>query len=104
MERFCCVLRLRAGCEAEFDQRHREIWPEMIEGMRSAGFANYSLFRRGTSVVSYSECHPDRATCLSTFSASPVAARWGESMDALIEDMIDQDGQLYAYDQIWHLA
>jgi hypothetical protein len=39
-----------------------------------------------------------------TFSALPVAARWGESMDTLIEDIVDQDGQLYTYDEIWHLA
>jgi L-rhamnose mutarotase len=103
MERFCAVFSIAPGSEEEFRVRHVEIWPEMREGMKAAGFANYTLFRRGTQVVSYGECHPDAATCFARFGELPVAARWNESMAEMVVDIVDDEGNLYRYDEVWHL-
>ena len=51
MERLCFSMTLKPGQEAEYERRHDEIWPEMSEAVARAGFTNYSLFRRGTTVI-----------------------------------------------------
>lgn len=103
MERYCATFRLAPGSEEEFRLRHVEIWPEMREALIAAGFANYSLFRRGTNVIAYGECHPDVATCFARFSALSVAARWNEFMDRMVLDIVDENGDPYRYDEVWHL-
>ena len=103
MERFCAVFRIVPGTEEEFRRRHVEIWPEMSEGMSASGISNYSLFRRGTDVISYGECHPDVASCFARFGELPVAARWGESMSDMVVDLVDESGRLHFYDEVWHL-
>jgi L-rhamnose mutarotase len=103
MERFCAVFRIVPGSEEEFRRRHVEIWPEMTEGMKASGFSNYSLFRRGLDVISYGECDPSAEACFARFGALPVAARWNEAMADMVRDIVDEDGKLFRYDEVWHL-
>ena len=47
MDRYAWVLEVRPGYEEEYRRRHEEIWPKMVEALRSAGIRNYSIFREG---------------------------------------------------------
>ncbi len=44
MERICFTLKLRADRIEEYKERHRAVWPEMQQALRSTGWGNYSLF------------------------------------------------------------
>ncbi|MGO8892697.1 MAG: L-rhamnose mutarotase [Streptosporangiaceae bacterium] len=44
MERVCFLARVRSDKLEEYRTRHREVWPEMTDALRSAGWANYTLF------------------------------------------------------------
>ena len=56
----------------------------MVEAMKAAGFANYTLFRRGLDVIAVSECHPDVETCFARFAELGVGERWQASMAGLV--------------------
>lgn len=84
-------------------RRHVEIWPEMVEAMKAAGFANYTLFRRGTDVIAVCECHPDVETCFARFAERGIGERWQESMAGLIDGLTDVRGELVRYGEDWHL-
>src|SRR5205085_8971176 len=62
VERVCFTFEIRPGTADEYKKRHDEIWPELVDAIKDAGFANYSLFRRGTTIMAYAECHPDVAS------------------------------------------
>ncbi len=51
MQRMCFLMEIVAGQEAEGEGRHAEIWPELVAALQDAGVGNYTLFRRGTSVI-----------------------------------------------------
>ncbi len=104
MERLCFLMHLHEGREAEYEQRHADLWPDMQAALLDAGFTNYSLFRRGTLVVAYAECVPDAATVLATIGDSEVNRRWGESFVDIIESMTDNSGELLTAREVWHLA
>ena len=57
MERACFLLRVRPEKLDEYKARHREVWPEMLDALRTAGWHNYSLFLRPDEgmVVGYLE-------------------------------------------------
>jgi L-rhamnose mutarotase len=104
VERLCHVFRIAPGTETEYVQRHVEIWPEMVEAMKAAGFGNYTLYRRGLDVIATCECEPDVQTCFQRFAAYEVGARWQRHMEGIVLDLVGPDGELMRYDEDWHLA
>lgn len=103
MERACFTFEIYPGMEGEYQRRHDEIWPEMVEALKASGFANYTLFRRGTTVVGHVECHPDRKTAFAAMGATEVNARWQESFGEVIARIVDDDGELFWAGEVWHL-
>ena len=103
MERLCFTFELYPGKEAEYKQRHDQIWPEVVTAMRDAGIKNYSLFRRGTQIIAYGECYPDAATAFGTFGATEVYARWSAEFKAVIATFADDRGNIFRADEVWHL-
>jgi L-rhamnose mutarotase len=103
MERLCHAFQVVAGREEEYVRRHVEIWPELVEAMKAAGYANYTLFRRGLDVIAVCECHPDVATCSARFAELGVGERWQASMEGLVVGLTDEHGELVRYEEDWHL-
>jgi L-rhamnose mutarotase len=87
MPRIAFVINLKPGADpVEYKRRHDEIWPEMLEALRSAGLHNYSIFRDGSKLFAYVEVD-DLERMRATLAADPVNARW----QAYMRDMIDHD-------------
>jgi L-rhamnose mutarotase len=103
MERACFVMQLHPGQQDEYERRHDEIWPAMVDALRTAGFSIYTLFRRGDSVYAYVECHPDRATAFAAMAATDVDQRWQEWMSDVIKSITDDEGDLFWADEVWHM-
>jgi L-rhamnose mutarotase len=104
MQRVCFTFEIRPGTEAEYKKRHDEIWPELVTAIKDAGFANYSLFRRGTQIVAYAECEPDVATAFAKLAPTEVNARWAKWFEDVIVSLTDENGELYLLEEVWHLA
>jgi L-rhamnose mutarotase len=103
MDRVCFTFEIRPGTEAEYKRRHDEIWPELVEAIKDAGFANYSLFRRDRQIVAYAECHPDMATAFAKLGPTEVNARWAKWFEDVIVSLTDENGELYRLEEVWHL-
>ena len=57
MERACFLLRVRPERLDEYRRVTATVWPEMLDALRAAGWANYSLFLRDDGLlVGYVEC------------------------------------------------
>ena len=44
MQRICFVLHVRPDKLDEYEERHRAVWPEMLQALKETGWTNYSLF------------------------------------------------------------
>ncbi len=44
MIRKAFVMSVNEGCEAEYEKRHRPIWPELEQTLKDHGVHNYSIF------------------------------------------------------------
>lgn len=84
--RHCVVLRIDSDKAPEYEARHREVWPEMREALRKAGWANYSLFLGEDGlVVGYLECD-DFERAREAMQGSDVNARWQEEMSGFLAE------------------
>jgi len=45
-QRICFVLQVRPERLLEYKDRHKTVWPEMLDALRETGWRNYSLFVR----------------------------------------------------------
>jgi L-rhamnose mutarotase len=88
MAQHAWVLEIRPGYEAEYKQRHDEIWPEMLETLTAAGVRNYSIFKHGLTLFGYFETDDLNAT-IKALNASEVNARWGASMAPIMKIEVD---------------
>ncbi len=103
MERICFTFEIRPGTEQEYKRRHDEIWPELVKAIQDAGIKNYNLFRRGTQIIAYAECHPDADTAFGKVGSTEVNARWSTWFEDIIVRLTDDEGNLFRADQVWRL-
>ncbi|MAP39522.1 MAG: hypothetical protein CL879_07895 [Dehalococcoidia bacterium] len=103
MERACFTFEIYPDKVDEYKRRHDEIWPELVEVIRNSGAKNYTLFRRGTQVIAYVECHPDIATTFSLAGAHEISARWSEWFEDVIVSLVDEEGNQFSAEEVWHL-
>jgi L-rhamnose mutarotase len=71
--------RLKPGAEEPYEKYHREVWPEVLAGIRKAGITRYVIFRDGLDLFHYIECDDyDRA--IAELAQSPLNQRWEAEM------------------------
>jgi L-rhamnose mutarotase len=88
MPQYAWVLEVRPGYEEAYVRRHREIWPEMLDALRSAGISNYSIFRYGLTLFGYFETHDIEKT-REYLANDETNRRWSEWMDPIMRVEID---------------
>jgi L-rhamnose mutarotase len=103
VERICFTFEVRPGMEDEYKRRHDEIWPELVKAIQDAGIRNYTLFRRDRQVIAYAECHPDVATAFGKVGATDVNTRWAAWFEDVIVRLVDDEGNLFRAEEVWHL-
>ena len=84
MKSFAMTLDLRDDPEviAEYRRYHREVWPEVIEGLRSVGILKMKIFLKETRMFMYIETEDDfePARDFQAYTdASPTGARVGRA-------------------------
>jgi L-rhamnose mutarotase len=90
MPRYCFQLQVRPERLAEYRERHRAVWPEMLAALRDTGWRNYSLFLRGDGLlIGYVESD-DLAASQAAMAATAVNGRWQAEMAPFF---VDRDGR-----------
>ena len=65
---------------AEYVERHRTVWPEMLDALRETGWRNYSLFLRDDGLlIGYVESD-DLMASQAAMAKTDVNARWQAEM------------------------
>ena len=93
MDRALFYLRIFPGTEAEYDRRHAEIWPELVDEIRESGLRNFSGFRRGTDVWYYTEADGDVADAFAVHGPKPANQRWNRYFRDVIAQITDDSGE-----------
>jgi len=80
MPRYCFTLQVRPDRTAEYVERHRAVWPEMLAALAETGWRNYSLFLREDGLlVGYVEAD-DLTAARAAMARTEVNARWQAEM------------------------
>jgi L-rhamnose mutarotase len=98
-------LRVRAERLEEYKQRHRHVWPDMLEALRETGWRNYSLFLREDGLLfGYVELD-DLDAAVAAMATKEVNARWQADMAPFFESLEGQrpDEGFIQLEEVFHL-
>ena len=105
MRKVCFTLQVKPDRLDEYRERHRSVWPEMLDALRNAGWRNYSLFLRDDGMLlGYLETE-DFERSLQLMSETSINAVWQASMKDFFVDPAGRtaDEQMRPLDQVFHL-
>ncbi|MCV7226285.1 L-rhamnose mutarotase [Mycolicibacterium komossense] len=106
-QRVCFLLQLKPDRVEDYLQAHQEVWPEMLEALRAAGWGNYSLFLRPADglVVGYLETD-DFALAQQRMAQTEINAKWQAGMAQYFVggSQADPDEQITPLAEYFHLA
>jgi len=89
----------------EYKERHKAVWPEMLQALRETGWHNYSLFLREDGLlVGYLET-PDFEKARQGMAQREVNARWQRDMAPFFEELEGRrpDEGMRPLEEVFHL-
>ena len=105
MHRICFVLQVKPEKLQEYKERHRSVWPEMVNALRKAGWNNYSPFLRPDGLlVGYLETE-NLQNARAGMAKREVNARWQRDMaDFFVQvDGAMPDRAMAPLEEVFHL-
>jgi L-rhamnose mutarotase len=105
MRRVCFQLHVRPDRLEEYRQRHRAVWPEMLEALHETGWRNYSLFLRDDGLlIGYLETESLEAA-RAGMAATDVNGRWQAEMAPFFADLDGRapDAGFVELEEVFHL-
>ena len=106
MTRVGFLLKVKPDKIAEYKERHKAVWPEMLDALRRTGWHNYSLFMRDDGTLfGYLETPESFQTALDGMSREEVNARWQDFMAPFFENLsgAHADESMLELQEVFHL-
>lgn len=104
MIRKAFVMKLKPGCESEYERRHNPIWPELQRVLKSHGVSNYSIFldRNTDNLFAYVEIESEELWA--KIATTEECRRWWSHMKDLMLTNTDDSPIAMPLTEVFHLA
>jgi L-rhamnose mutarotase len=106
MKRIAFLLKVKEDKIEEYKERHKAVWPEMLEALRRTGWHNYSLFMRDDGLLfGYFETPGSFQAALDGMAEEEVNARWQDFMASYFEGLSGDhaDQSMLELEEVFHL-
>jgi L-rhamnose mutarotase len=90
-ERVGLHTRLQPGAEAQYDELHGAVWPDVLERIREAGVTSWLIFRDGLDLFHVVDCD-DYDAAIARLADDPVNVRWQAEVAPFMEKAHDYSG------------
>jgi len=103
MIRKAFLMKLKPGCQDEYERRHNPIWPELQTILKEQGVNNYSIFldRRTDQLFGYAEIESDSRW--QQIAQTEICQRWWADMKDLMLTNPDGSPMTTELAKVFHL-
>ncbi len=104
MIRKAFVMSVNPGQEAEYERRHRPIWPELEAVLKQHGVRNYSIFLHPETrqLLAYAEIESEERWA--AIAQTPVCKKWWAHMKDLMPTNPDDSPVSRDLKEVFHIA
>ena len=104
MKRVGFQFKVRADRLQEYKAHHKNVWPEMLQALHTAGWHNYSLFMRADGLIfGYFETESSLSEAQANMAASEVNTRWQQFMSPFMDANARPDETFLELEEYFHL-
>lgn len=103
MIRKAFVMTVYPEMHEEYEKRHNEIWPEMIDELHLHGASNYSIFldKETNKLFGYVEIENEEKW--SEMAKTEINQKWWEFMEPVMETNSDKSPVTINLKEVFHL-
>ena len=103
MQKIAFVMQLKPGHEAEYEKRHDEIWPELVETLKRSGVSDYSIFLEKSSDKLFAVLKRRDDHRMDSLPLNPVVQKWWAFMSDIMETDADNKPVDESLDLVFHM-
>lgn len=103
MERVAFKMKVFPGREAEYKQRHDEIWPELSELLAAFGIRDYSIFLDPETNILFATHRKTEPNRLSELFDQPVMKKWFVHMSDIMDTNPDKTPVQIPLVEVFHM-
>ncbi len=79
-------MKLKPGCEAEYEKRHNEIWPELVKMLKDSGVSDYSIFwDKETNILFAVQKNAEGGQGSQDLGTTEIVRKWWDYMAEVME-------------------
>jgi len=103
MLRKAFVMSVNKGCEAEYEKRHRPIWPELEAVLKKHGAYNYSIFlHEGTNQL-FGFVEVEDEARWNAIAQTDICKKWWAHMKDLMPSNPDNSPMAKELREVFHI-
>lgn len=102
MNKIAFKMKLKPGFEAEYEKRHKEIWPELSALLKANGVSDYSIFLDKESLTLFA-VQQQAGQSSQDLGATEIVQRWWAYMADIMETNPDQSPVSEKLHLVFHL-
>lgn len=97
-------MKLKPGCEAEYQKRHDAIWPELSEVLAAAGVSDYSIFLDADTLTLFATWKLTDDHTTAELPSHPIVKQWWAFMADMMETNTDYSPVCVSLREVFHMA
>jgi len=97
-------MRLNPGQAAEYQRRHDEIWPELVDELFRSGVLDYRIFLDRETNALFAVLTRLRHHTMDTLPGKPVMKRWWAMMADIMQTNPDNSPVVEDLSPVFHLS
>ena len=78
-------MKLKPGCEVEYEKRHRAIWPELVKLLKETGVSEYSIFWDKETNLLFAVQEQAGDSGSQDLGTNPVVKKWWDYMADIMD-------------------
>ncbi len=103
MIRKAFVMSVNPGCEAEYERRHRPIWPELEAVLKKHGVHNYSIFLHPQTRQLFGYVEIEDEARWAAIAQTPECRKWWAYMKDIMPSNPDNSPVATELKEVFHI-
>lgn len=103
MIRKAFVMSVDAGKEAEYEKRHRPIWPELEAVLKKHGVHNYSIFLHAETRQLFAYAEIEDEARWNAIAQTPICQKWWRHMGDIMPSNPDSSPVAQTLREVFHI-
>lgn len=103
MKREAFKMYLKPGYEAEYERRHREIWPEVKQLLKESGVSDYSIYQDKDTNILFAVQKVSGEASSQDLGDNPIIQKWWAYMADIMETNPDNSPVSIPLKEVFHM-